>query len=158
MAGVQIDIVARGVCCLVPGIPGLTDNIHIISIVGRFLEHTRIFIFGRPSYDPNGEKIYIGSADLMTRNTIHRVEIAAPILDPELKKRVREYFETELKDNMQAREMMNDGTYVRVKKGEAEPMNSQEYFYEMAYREIGEPLPEEIISQPSEMEFAEGEE
>ncbi len=155
MAGVQIDIVARGVCCLVPGIPGLTDNIHIISIVGRFLEHTRIFIFGRPSYDPNGEKIYIGSADLMTRNTIHRVEIAAPILDPELKKRVREYFETELKDNMQAREMMNDGTYVRVKKGEAEPMNSQEYFYEMAYREIGEPLPEEVVSLPSEMEFAE---
>ena len=79
-AGVKIEMVVRGICCLIPGIPGYTENIKIISIVGRFLEHSRIYRFGTPER----EKIYIASADFMTRNTIRRVEVAAPVLDDTL--------------------------------------------------------------------------
>ena len=133
-AGVQVDMVVRGICCLVPGVPGETDNIRIISIVGRFLEHARIYIFGKPSEDPESEKIYIASADFMTRNTVRRVEVATPILDPALKNRLRGFFDAMMADNQQAREMTNSGYYYRIK-NDLPAMNSQEYFYDQAYQE-----------------------
>ena len=98
-AGVKIEMVIRGINCLRSGIPGQTDNIRIISIVGRFLEHSRIYIFGTPDRD----KIYIASADYMTRNTLRRVEVAAPIYDEKLKCRLREMFITMLSDNVKGR-------------------------------------------------------
>lgn len=127
-AGVQVDLIVRGICCLIPGVEGLTDNIQVISIVGRFLEHSRIYIFGR------GErmKVYIASADFMTRNTLRRVEVAAPVLDRDLAKQLNEMFITMLSDNVQARKMQSDGTYKRVQTGDT-PLNAQEYFYEQAY-------------------------
>ena len=133
-SGVQVDMVVRGICCLVPGVPGETDNIRIISIVGRFLEHARIYIFGKPSEDPESEKIYIASADFMTRNTVRRVEVATPILDPALKNRLRGFFDAMMADNQQAREMTNSGYYYRIK-NDLPAMNSQEYFYDQAYQE-----------------------
>lgn len=127
-AGVHIDMIVRGICCLVPGVPGETENIRIISIVGRFLEHSRIYIFGC------GErtKYYIGSADFMTRNTVKRVEVAAPVYSESLKKRVRGIFDLMLSDNKKARIEDNTGIYSMVKcKGE--PINSQELLYQEAY-------------------------
>ena len=129
-AGVKIEMVVRGICCLVPGVEGMTDNIRIISIVGRFLEHSRIYIFGTGER----EKIYIASADFMTRNTIRRVEVAAPILDGDLKKRLKEMFHAMLNDNQQARELLNTGEYVRIRNDKT-PLNSQELFYEQAYEQ-----------------------
>lgn len=127
--GVKIDLIVRGICCLLPGVPGKTENIRVRSIVGRFLEHSRIYIFG------SGEraKVYIASADFMTRNTLRRVEVAAPILDPALKKRLMDMFDVLLSDNVQARQLQPDGLYVRMEPGENEPLNAQEYFYEKAY-------------------------
>lgn len=129
-AGVKIDLVVRGICCLIPGVEGVTENIRVISIVGRFLEHSRIYIFGTGER----EKIYIASADFMTRNTIRRVEVAAPILDASLKNRLKEMFSKMLCDNQQARELKSNGEYIRVK-NEKTPLNSQEYFYEQAYEQ-----------------------
>ena len=106
-AGVKIEMVVRGICCLIPGVKGQMENIRIVSIVGRFLEHSRIYIFG---YGDN-QKIYIGSADFMTRNTLRRVEVAAPINDKDLKNQLSEMFITMLSDNQQARELQNDGNY-----------------------------------------------
>lgn len=127
-AGVKIDMVIRGICCLQSGILGKTDNIRILSIVGRYLEHSRIYIFGTEERD----KIYISSADFMTRNTLRRVEIAVPILDEKLKCRVREMFITMLSDNVKARVQQPDGTY-RLPKYVESPLNSQEYFFAEAY-------------------------
>lgn len=133
-AGVKIELVIRGICCLVAGVEGYTENITVRSIVGRFLEHSRIYIFGA---DPKEQKIYISSADYMTRNTIRRVEVAAPVLDDKLKKRIREMFRVLMSDNVKARIMLSDGTYVRVQRNEGdEPLNSQEYFYEEAYKRL----------------------
>ena len=129
-AGVKIEMVVRGICCLVPGVEGMTENIRIISIVGRFLEHSRIYIFGTGER----EKIYIASADFMTRNTIRRVEVAAPILDGDLKKRLKEMFHAMLNDNQQARELLNTGEYVRIRNDKT-PLSSQELFYEQAYEQ-----------------------
>lgn len=129
-AGVKIEMVVRGICCLVPGVEGMTENIRIISIVGRFLEHSRIYIFGTGER----EKIYIASADFMTRNTIRRVEVAAPILDGDLKKRLKEMFHAMLNDNQQARELLNTGEYVRIRNDKT-LLNSQELFYEQAYEQ-----------------------
>lgn len=127
-AGVQIEMIVRGICCLVPGIKGETDNIQITSIVGRFLEHSRIYIFGC------GERIkyYIGSADFMTRNTVKRVEVAAPIYSEKIKKQIREIFELMLKDNKKARAEDNEGNYT-LKKCVGEACNSQEMLYQLAY-------------------------
>jgi len=127
--GVKIDLVVRGICCLIPGVPGKTENIRVISIVGRFLEHSRIYIFG------SGEraKVYIASADFMTRNTVRRVEVAAPILDPAIRARLLAMFDAMLRDNMQARKMGPDGTYTRREPGDAAPLNTQEHFYQQAY-------------------------
>lgn len=130
MAGVKIEMVIRGICCLRSQIPGKTDNIKIISVVGRFLEHSRIYIFGRGER----EEIYIASADYMTRNTVRRVEVAAPILEEGLKKRVRNIFNMMLSDNYKARIQQPDGSYVRVPAGDT-IINSQERLYEIAYEE-----------------------
>ena len=133
-AGVRIDMVIRGICCLIPQVPGKTENIHVRSIVGRFLEHSRIYIFG----SEGREKIYIASADFMTRNTLRRVEVAAPVYDEEIKARLLEMFRIMLKDNQQARQENGEGIY-RILPTDEEPLNAQEYFYEQAY-EITENL------------------
>ncbi len=133
-AGVRIDMVIRGICCLIPQVPGKTENIHVRSIVGRFLEHSRIYIFG----SEGREKIYIASADFMTRNTLRRVEVAAPVYDEEIKARLLEMFRIMLKDNQQARQENGEGIY-RILPTDEEPLNAQEYFYEQAY-EIAENL------------------
>lgn len=134
--GVKIDLVVRGICCIIPQVEGYTDNITVRSIVGRFLEHSRIFIFGK---DGNEQKIYIGSADYMSRNTIRRVEVAAPVEDEKLKKRIREMFSVLMHDNVKARIMQNDGTYIRAERSEnEEELNSQEYFYEEAYKKLAD--------------------
>ena len=99
-AGVKVELIVRGICCLVPGVEGATENIRVISIVGRFLEHSRIYIFGKGEQ----EKIFIASADFMTRNTLRRVEVAAPVHDPDLKLQLKEMFITMLSDNQQAYE------------------------------------------------------
>ena len=128
-AGVKIDMVIRGICCLRSGIEDITDNIRIISIVGRFLEHSRIYIFGTETR----ARIYIASADFMTRNTTRRVEVAVPIEDVDLRARIQEMFITMLSDNVKAREQQPDGTYVCLTPEENAPLNSQEYFFDAAY-------------------------
>ena len=127
-AGVHIDMVVRGICCLIPGVKGQTENIHIISIVGRFLEHSRIYIFGTQER----AKIYISSADFMTRNTLRRVEVAAPIEDPDIRMQIQEMFVTMLSDNRKARTMNNKGHY-KIEPSDNAPLNSQEVFLEQAY-------------------------
>ena len=131
-AGVEIELIVRGICCLIPGVEGYTENIRVISIVGRFLEHSRIYIFGKEER----QKIYIASADWMTRNTVHRVEVATPVEDPDLKLRLNEMFITMLSDNVQARELNSNGKYKRLQPGEEAPLNSQEFFYESAYEDL----------------------
>ncbi|MDO5402998.1 MAG: polyphosphate kinase 1 [Eubacteriales bacterium] len=129
-AGVHIDMVIRGICCVIPGIAGATDNIHVRSIVGRYLEHSRIYIFGTGER----ERIYISSADFMTRNTEKRVEIAAPVKNSDLRQRIHEMFDIFMKDNVKARILMPDGIYKKRVVQEGEPrINSQEYFFEEAY-------------------------
>lgn len=133
-AGVKIDLLVRGICCIIPKVEGYTENITVRSIVGRFLEHSRIFIFGK---DTKEQKIYIGSADFMSRNTIRRVEVAIPVEDERLKKRIRDMFNIMMSDNVKARELQSNGRYVRVEPQEGEELlNSQEYFYEEAYRRL----------------------
>lgn len=135
-AGVKVELVIRGICCLIAGVEGHTENITVRSIVGRFLEHSRIFIFGR---EDSEQKIYIGSADYMSRNTVRRVEVATPIEDERLKKRIRSMFSILMSDNVKARVMLPDGNYVHVERKEGEEaLNSQEYFYEEAYRRLEE--------------------
>ena len=128
-AGVHIDLIVRGICCLIAGVPGKTENIRVISIVGRFLEHSRIYIFG----PRERAKVFIASADYMTRNTLRRVEVAAPILDENIRMRLLDQFETMLRDNVQAREMQPDGSYLRREPGEEAPLSAQETFYQQAY-------------------------
>lgn len=130
-AGVKIDIVVRGICCLIPGVEGKTENIRIISIVGRFLEHSRIYIFG----NSKRRKYYIASADFMTRNTVRRVEVAAPVYDERLQNKLQDMFDIMLADNQKARYLDAEGNYHRVINEEA-PLNSQEYFYAQAYHEL----------------------
>ena len=143
-AGVKIDLIVRGICCLLPGIPGITENIRVISIVGRFLEHSRIYLFG------TGERqaVYIASADFMTRNTLRRVEVAAPILDPDLRRRLGEMFHIMLRDNQQARELRPTGEYVRLHNQE-DPLNAQEFFYQQAYEQAAMEQPEPKPAAPA---------
>ena len=129
-AGVRVDLIVRGICCILPGIPGYTENITISSIVGRYLEHPRIFSFGTGT----DQKIYIGSADMMTRNTEKRVEVAAPVLDPDVKRQVNGYLEVMLADNVKARVLQKDGTY-RKKPITEKRVNSQEHFMKSAVLE-----------------------
>lgn len=127
-SGVKIRMVIRGICCLVAGVKGYTDNIEITSIVGRYLEHSRIYIFGAPER----RKIYISSADFMTRNTLRRVEVAVPIYDIRARKKIMHIFDVLTSDNVKARKMLPDSTYVHVKT-EGEPVDSQAAFIEEAY-------------------------
>ena len=128
-AGVKIDMVIRGINCLIPEVSGYTENIRVRSIVGRFLEHSRIYIFGCGER----KRIYIASADFMTINTVRRVEVASPIYDPEIAQRLEEMFITMLSDNQKARVEDNEGNYALVYKAEDTPLNSQEFFYQAAY-------------------------
>lgn len=130
-AGVKIDMIIRGICCLISGVEGKTENIRIISIVGRFLEHSRIYIFG----SKERRKYYIASADFMTRNTVRRVEVAAPVYNDKLKTKLQEMFDVMLSDNQKARKLEADGNYHRVS-NDLTPVNAQEYFYAEAYHEI----------------------
>ena len=130
-AGVKIDMIIRGICCLIPGVEGKTENIRIISIVGRFLEHSRIYIFG----SKERRKYYIASADFMTRNTVRRVEVAAPVYNDKLKTKLQEMFDVMLSDNQKARKLEADGNYHRVS-NDLTPVNAQEYFYAETYHEI----------------------
>ncbi len=126
-AGVKIDLIVRGICCVLPGVAGYTDNLRVMSVVGRYLEHPRIFSFGTG----DSQKIYIGSADMMTRNTEKRVEVACPILDADIKKQINHYLKIMLSDNIKGRELKSDGTYCR--KEMAEPyIDSQATFMEEA--------------------------
>ena len=131
--GVHIDMIIRGICCLIPGVKGMTENIHIISIVGRFLEHSRIYMFGCGE----NRKYYISSADFMTRNTVKRVEVAAPVYAQALKDRIQGIFDLMLSDNKKARVENADGNYTLVK-CEGEPVNSQEALYQEAYDKAAE--------------------
>lgn len=128
-AGVRIEMIVRGVCCLIPGVEGYTENITVKSIVGRYLEHSRVYIFGTGER----EKIYIASADFMTRNTERRVEVAAPVYDTELKLRLKEYFETMFADNQKARRENQEGNYILSHEGDT-PLNAQEFFFAKVYQ------------------------
>lgn len=126
-AGVKVDLIVRGICCILPGIAEETENLTVTSIVGRYLEHPRVFVFGTGAE----QKVYIGSADMMTRNTEKRVEVACPILNEEIKKRLVRNLHVMLADNVKARAMTSDGTY-RKKKVEGKAINSQEIFMKEA--------------------------
>ena len=126
-AGVKIQLIVRGICCILPGIPGKTDNLQVTSIVGRFLEHPRVFVFGRGA----DAKVYIGSADMMTRNTENRVEVACPIYDETIRRRLIHDLKVMLSDNVKAREMTSDGTYRKKEAGE-KAVNAQETFMKEA--------------------------
>lgn len=127
-AGVKIEMIVRGICCLIPGVKGYTENITVISIVGRFLEHSRIYRFGTKER----ENVYIASADFMTRNTIRRVEVAAPVLDERLKNQLAWMFETMMKDDEKGKYLTEKGIYVD-RNLHVQKLNSQECFYEAAY-------------------------
>ena len=131
-AGVKIELIVRGICCLIPGIPGETENIKIISVVGRFLEHSRIYRFGKGEND----RIYIASADFMTRNTVRRVEVATPIYDEDIKARIRDVFDTVMKDTVKGKAQNNKGNYINRRGGKVK-INSQELFYQQAYDAAG---------------------
>lgn len=127
-AGVKVELIVRGICCLIAGVKGETENITIISIVGRYLEHSRIYCFGTEER----RKVYLSSADFMTRNTCRRVEVAVPVYDPEIKLRIVEMFSIMMADHVKARHQLSDGTYEKCVDG-MKPINSQEYFFEQAY-------------------------
>jgi polyphosphate kinase len=127
-AGVQIDLIVRGICCLRPGVVGVSDNIRVISIVGRFLEHSRIYYF----YNQGDEEVYIGSADWMRRNLDRRVEAVTPIEDPEIIKDLQEILAIMMADNRQAWELQPDGRYVQRQPEDAKEQCAQKIFMEMA--------------------------
>ena len=126
-AGVKIDLIIRGICCLLPGVPGKTENITVTSIVGRFLEHSRIYVFGRGE----NEKMYISSADLMTRNTEHRVEIACPIDSPAVRARLHDILFAMQHDTVKARVLQPDGSYQK-KPSVPEPICAQDLLMQQA--------------------------
>ena len=122
-AGVRVDLIVRGICCILPGVKGYTENLRVTSIVGRYLEHPRIFLFGTGA----DQKIYIGSADMMTRNTEKRVEVACPVYDETIRKQLTHMLKIMLADDVKARELKSDGKYYMKEKGTSK-VNSQEYF------------------------------
>ncbi len=137
-AGVRVELVIRGISCLVAGIKGVTENIRLVSIVGRYLEHGRIYIFG----EGVRRNIYISSADFMTRNTTRRVEIAAPVLDEALKERLIDYFKVQFSDNVKAREQLSDRSYIHVS-NDSMPLDAQKHFTAEAYANVPKPKPPE---------------
>ena len=131
-AGVQVRMIVRGICCLLPELPGKTENIHITSIVGRFLEHSRIYCFGQGSQ----ERMYIASAGFMTRNTERRVEVACPIYDLSVRRKIHQILDACLKDTLKARQMRSDGSYCR--RPPEPPFDSQQFLLEQAIRDAKE--------------------
>jgi polyphosphate kinase len=129
-AGVKVELLVRGICCLVAGVPGYTDNITVVSIVGRYLEHSRLYLFG----EGEGQRTYLSSADFMSRNTTRRVEAAVPVLDPAIEGRVREMFRAMMTDNVKGREQCPDGSYHRRSPGSGPSLNAQELFCAQAAR------------------------
>ena len=146
-AGVKVDLLIRGLCCQIPGIKNVSENIRIHSIVGRFLEHSRIYYF----YANGAEKIYISSADLMTRNTEKRVELACPIYDPKIKEEMKAILAIGMCDNEKAREMHEDGDYHHVKH-EKPAINSQLRLYQRAYEEAKAEFPEALKEEPMDLQ------
>ena len=124
-AGVKIDLIIRGICCLIPGVTGKTENIKVTSVVGRFLEHSRIYWFGKDA----DSKCYLSSADIMTRNQTRRVEIACPVSSPEIKDTIHDYLLRILADNLKARRLKSDGNYVPAK-SDGEPLDLQKWYME----------------------------
>lgn len=122
-AGVKTDLIVRGICCLLPGVKGYTENIQVTSVVGRFLEHSRFYSFGKGSR----QKIYIGSADLMTRNTEKRIELVCPVYDHSIIENINNIADVILNDNVKARTMQNDGTYTTKNQNKIQ-IDSQRYF------------------------------
>ncbi len=144
-AGVQIDLIVRGICCLLPGVPGKTENIRVVSIVGRFLEHSRIYCFGAGAR----ESMYISSADFMTRNTQRRVEVACPVYDPEMRERLHDILNACLKDNVKARVLQSDGSYL-PHHTEDSPFECQQYLLNEALeRPAAEPEAREVRGEHS---------
>jgi len=132
MAGVKVDLIIRGICCLKPGIEGFSENIKVRSIVGRFLEHTRIYYF----HHHGQQKVYLSSADLMTRNMDRRIEILFPIFSNPIKEKITQCLDTILNDNVKARELNSNGHYHYVKRQQNEAeINSQHIFCEQAYKQ-----------------------
>ena len=131
-SGVKVELLVRGICCLIAGVKDYTENITVMSIVGRYLEHSRLYIFGTEER----QKLYISSADFMTRNTLRRIEVATPILDERIRKRMWAMFKTMLLDNVKVRVQMPDGKYIRQTnpKKSSKKINSQEYFFEEAIK------------------------
>ena len=150
-AGVQVDMIVRGICCMKAGLPGKTENVRIRSLVGRYLEHSRIYCFGQ------GEdmRVYIASADFLTRNTQRRVEVGVRIDDPRLKKMLYSILTLQLKDNVNAREMRPDGSYARVKREKDAPVvDSQMAMYDLFRdkwlpQEQWKPQPQPVQSKES---------
>ena len=126
-AGVTVEMIVRGICCLLPGVPGHTENITVTSIVGRFLEHSRIYVFGRG----DEEKLYISSADLMTRNTERRVEIACPIDNSAVRARLHDILYAMQHDTVKARVLQPDGTYCK-KPAVQDPICAQDLLMQQA--------------------------
>ncbi len=141
-AGVKVELIVRGICCLKPGMKGVTDHVTVVSVVGRFLEHSRIYRFGKGER----ERIYISSADFMTRNTLRRVEVAAPVYDPALKERLRHIFDTIMLDDEKGKEQNAEGKYVDRNLGDAK-WNSQEIFYKEAYDALVKNKETDIIAE-----------
>lgn len=130
-AGVQVDLVVRGLCCLIPGLPGLSENIRVHSIVGRYLEHSRIYYFHNA---PAKERLYLGSADIMRRNLYNRVEVVFPVLDARLQEQVMRIFDTAMADNYNGWELGSNGQYTRLQAAEGEPViHSQDLFMEDSF-------------------------
>ena len=134
-AGIRVDLIIRGICCLKPQVPGVSDNIHVRSIVGRFLEHSRIYYF----HHNGDENLFLSSADMMTRNMIKRIEIEFPILDKAIKKEILSLMDVYLADNTKARELHPDGTYRHVR-NDRPAVDAQKYFMELANKEKEIPI------------------
>lgn len=143
-AGVEIELVIRGICCLIPGIEGETENIKVVSIVGRYLEHARFYIFGKNDV----QKIYISSADFMTRNTIRRVEVAVPIYDAQIRERIFKYFKTQINDNVKGRVLQSNGNYKKQKQDDYDTIDAQQMFFDEAYKNASaSPITSSVINK-----------
>ncbi len=142
-AGVRVDLIVRGICCILPGVPGYTENVRVMSIVGRYLEHARIFSFGTGA----SQKIYIGSADMMTRNTEKRVEVACPILDDNIRRQINHYLKVMLSDNVKARVLQSDGSYVRKKAVDSQVDSQAAFMEEAIHAKREEPDKDRTISE-----------
>ena len=142
-AGVRVDLIVRGICCILPGVSGYTENVRVMSIVGRYLEHARIFSFGTGA----SQKIYIGSADMMTRNTEKRVEVACPILDDNIRRQINHYLKVMLSDNVKARVLQSDGSYVRKKAVDSQVDSQAAFMEEAIHAKREEPDKDRTISE-----------